>query len=100
MTLVLALTGCQKAAKKPAGSPAEVEEVVESDKKPIGIEKAIEIAKKDAGVEDYQSTTQAQNLREDGSEYYLLEFTSGEDSYRYEIDAFTGEILVNERLDK
>lgn len=76
----LVLAGC--------GSPTSVQA------QPIGLEAAKAVALEDAGLSASQVSFTTTGLdRQGDTEYYAIDFTSGDSSYEYDIDAISGRVI-------
>ena len=76
----LILAGC--------GSPTSVQA------QPIGLEAAKAVALEDAGLSASAVSFTTTGLdRQGDTEYYAIDFTSGESSYEYDIDAISGRVI-------
>ena len=76
----LILAGC--------GSPTSVQA------EPIGLEAAKAVALEDAGLSASAVSFSTTGLdRQGDTEYYAIDFTSGDSSYEYDIDAISGRVI-------
>lgn len=76
----LVLAGC--------GSPTSVQA------QPIGLEAAKAVALEDAGLSASAVSFSTTGLdRQGDTEYYAIDFTSGDSSYEYDIDAISGRVI-------
>ena len=84
--LVLAVLACFVLAG--CGSPTSVQA------EPIGLEAAKAVALEDAGLSASAVSFTITGLdRQGDTEYYAIDFTSGDSSYQYDIDAISGRVI-------
>ena len=84
--LVLAVLACFVLAG--CGSPTSVQA------EPIGLEAAKAVALEDAGLSASAVSFTTTGLdRQGDTEYYAIDFTSGDSSYQYDIDAISGRVI-------
>ena len=84
--LVLAVLACFVLAG--CGSPTSVQA------QPIGLEAAKAVALEDAGLSASAVSFTTTGLdRQGDTEYYAIDFTSGDSSYQYDIDAISGRVI-------
>ena len=84
--LVLAVLACLVLAG--CSSPTSVQA------QPIGLEAAKAVALEDAGLSASQVSFTTTGLdRQGDTEYYAIDFTSGDSSYQYDIDAISGRVI-------
>ena len=84
--LVVAVLACLILAG--CGSPTSVKA------QPIGLEAAKAVALEDAGLSASQVSFSTTGLdRQGDTEYYAIDFTSGDSSYEYDIDAISGRVI-------
>lgn len=84
--LVLAVLACLVLAG--CGSPTSVQA------EPIGLEAAKAVALEDAGLSASAVSFTTTGLdRQGDTEYYAIDFTSGDSSYQYDIDAISGRVI-------
>ena len=84
--LVLAVLACLGLAG--CGSPTSVQA------EPIGLEAAKAVALEDAGLSASAVSFTTTGLdRQGDTEYYAIDFTSGDSSYQYDIDAISGRVI-------
>ncbi len=84
--LVVAVLACLILAG--CGSPTSVKA------QPIGLEAAKAVALEDAGLSASAVSFSTTGLdRQGDTEYYAIDFTSGDSSYQYDIDAISGRVI-------
>lgn len=84
--LVVAVLACLILAG--CGSPTSVQA------EPIGLEAAKAVALEDAGLSASAVSFSTTGLdRQGDTEYYAIDFTSGDSSYEYDIDAISGRVI-------
>lgn len=84
--LVLAVLACLVLAG--CGSPTSVQA------QPIGLEAAKAVALEDAGLSASAVSFTTTGLdRQGDTEYYAIDFTSGDSSYQYDIDSISGRVI-------
>lgn len=84
--LVVAVLACLVLAG--CGSPTSVKA------QPIGLEAAKAVALEDAGLSASAVSFSTTGLdRQGDTEYYAIDFTSGDSSYEYDIDAISGRVI-------